>query len=93
MTKVELVEAVTKELTKKRNLSKAAVNDVVDSLFSNLGRTIKKETRFSYPGFGTWTVRKRKARAGRNPKTGEAIAIKASKTVGFRPAPSLKKAL
>ena len=54
---------------------------------------IKKEKRFAYPGFGTFTVRARKARTGRNPQTGEAIKIKASKTVGFKPAPTLKNTL
>jgi DNA-binding protein HU-beta len=55
-----------------------------------MGKTIKKDKRFSYPGFGTWTVRKRKARTGRNPQTGETIKIAASKTVGFKPSTQLK---
>ena len=46
--------------------------------------------RFSYPGFGTFTVRERKARTGRNPRTGEAIKIPKSKTVAFKAAPGLK---
>ncbi|HEV8722741.1 MAG TPA: HU family DNA-binding protein, partial [Candidatus Binatia bacterium] len=45
------------------------------------------------PGFGTFTVRGRKAREGRNPQTGAIIHIKASRTVAFKPAPSLKKGL
>jgi len=45
------------------------------------------------PGFGTFTVRSRKARTGRNPKTNEPLKIKASKTVGFKPAPTLKASL
>ena len=62
----------------------------VDSLFATISKTIKKDGRFSYPGFGTWTVRQRKARMGRNPQTGAEIKIKASKTVGFKPAKELK---
>ena len=54
---------------------------------------LKKEKRFAYPSFGTFTVRSRKARKGRNPQTGEEIKIKASKTVGFKPAPTLKSSL
>jgi nucleoid DNA-binding protein len=45
------------------------------------------------PNFGTFTVRSRKARKGRNPQTGAAISIKASHTVGFKAAPILKKGL
>jgi len=45
------------------------------------------------PGFGTFSVRARKARKGRNPQNGDVINIKASRTVGFKPAPSLKKGL
>ena len=56
-------------------------------------KTIKKEGRFFYPGFGTWTIRQRKARRGRNPQTGAEIKIKASKTVGFKPAKELKSGL
>ena len=56
-------------------------------------KAIKKEKRFAYPSFGTFTVRTRKARKGRNPQTGEEIKIKASKTVGFKPAPTLKNSL
>ena len=63
------------------------------SLFATISKTIKKDGRFSYPGFGTWTVRQRKARKGRNPQTGAEIKIKASKTVGFKPAKELKGGL
>lgn len=92
MTKYELIEKIHSSYAKK-GLSKSVVNDIVDSLFETIGNSIKKEKRFSYPGFGTWTVRSRKARTGRNPQTGETIKINASKTVGFRPAPYLKDKL
>ena len=51
------------------------------------------QQRFAYPEFGIWTVRTRKARNGRNPRTGAPIRIKASKTVSFRPAKSFKTKL
>ena len=91
MTKAELIE----KLYKRHNgeLTKRLVSDLVDGVFDNLAMTIKKEKRFSYPGFGTWMVRNRKARKGRNPQTGEIIKIKASKTVGFRAAKALKEKL
>jgi DNA-binding protein HU-beta len=66
---------------------------VIDATFQAISKTIKKEKRFAYPGFGTFTVRSRKARKGRNPQTGEEIKIKASKTVGFKPSPTLKSSL
>lgn len=91
MTKAELVEQVIK--ASKTGLSKKDTGELIDSIFDTVGKAIKKDTRFSYPGFGTFTVKKRAARKGRNPRTGSEIKIKASKTVGFKPAPSLKKTL
>ena len=92
MTKDELISAVTKNV-KDNNLSKRLTGDVIDAAFEAMAKSIKKEKRFAYPGFGTFTVRTRKARKGRNPQTGEEIKIKASKTVGFKPAPNLKNSL
>ncbi len=89
MTKDDLVTAVVKSC-KGDDLSKRLVSDVIDATFESIRKSIKKEKRFSYPTFGTFTVRNRK---GRNPQTGEEIKIKASKTVGFKPAPTLKSSL
>ncbi|MBI1822553.1 MAG: HU family DNA-binding protein [Nitrospirae bacterium] len=58
-----------------------------------MAKGIKKNGRFSFPGFGTFTVRARAARKGRNPQTGETIKIKASKSIKFKAAPSLKRSL
>jgi DNA-binding protein HU-beta len=88
MTKAELVHVVA-----GKGLTKKAAAELVDTLFETIAKSIKKEKRFSYPGFGTWSVRERKARMGRNPQTGEALKIKASKTVGFKPSAELKKGL
>ena len=92
MTKDELVTVVIKSC-KGDELSKRLVSDIIDATFENVGKSIKKDKRFSYPSFGTFTVRHRKARMGRNPQTGAEIKIKASKTVGFKPAPTLKGSL
>lgn len=92
MTKADFVDQVVKA-SAEANLSKKAAGSLIDDIFGTLGKAIKKEGRFSYPGFGTFTVKKRSARKGRNPRTGAEIKIKASKTVGFKPAPSLKKTL
>ena len=92
MTKAELVDQVVKS-SKGMNLSKKVAAEILDSVFDEVGKAIKKDTRFSYPGFGTFTVKRRAARKGRNPRTGAEIRIKASKTVGFKPAPGLKGTL
>jgi DNA-binding protein HU-beta len=89
MTKAEMIEAVAKAA----KLSKRAGGTAVDATFQSIARAIRKEKRFQVPGFGTFLVRARKARKGRNPQTGAVINIKASRTVGFKPAPALKKGL
>ena len=89
MTKGDLVEAVAKAA----GINKRVAGDAVDATFETIVRAIKKSRRFQVPDFGTFTVRSRKARKGRDPQTGAEISIKASRTVGFRPAPDLKKSL
>ena len=89
MTKGELIDAVAKSA----KISKRSAGDAVDATFEGIVKAIKKSKRFQVPGFGTFTVRSRKARKGRNPQTGATITIKASRTVGFKPAPTLKKGL
>jgi DNA-binding protein HU-beta len=91
MTKQELVNNIAKD--NPWGLTKKAAGEVIDAVFNNIQRAVKKDRRFSYPGFGTWTVRNRRARNGRNPKTGAVIRIKASKTVGFKPSKDLKGSL
>jgi len=89
MTKGELIDAVAKSA----KISKVAAGEALDATFESIAKAIKKSKRFQVPDFGTFTVRSRKARKGRNPQTGAAINIKASRTVGFKPAPVLKKGL
>ena len=90
MTKADLIERLQEH---HGSLSKKALGELIDAVFDNLGKSIKKEGRFTYPGFGTFLIKKRKARVGRNPKTGAEIRIKATKTIGFKPAPALKDSL
>jgi DNA-binding protein HU-beta len=89
MTKAELVEAVAKSA----NISKLVAGQAIDATFAGIAKAIRKNKRFQVPGFGTFTVRARKARKGINPQTGAEISIKASRTVGFKAAPVLKKGL
>lgn len=90
MTKAELLDSISKG---NKDLTKKQVGEVVEAVFTAVGNAIKKDGTFAYPGFGTFKVRKRKAREGRNPQTGETIKIKASKTVGFKPAKAMKDRL
>ena len=75
------------EIPKKQ--SEALLNDMVDLITKHL----KKGDRIRFSGLGILQVRKRAARVGRNPATGEAIKIKASKKVAFRAAKELKEAV
>ncbi len=89
MTKSELIEAVhAAGHTNSKKEASSLVQATMDALCDGI-----REGRFSYSGFGTWNVRQRAARQGRNPRTGEAITIAASKTVAFKAAPSLKGSL
>lgn len=89
MTKAELVEAVALQ----SKMTKKDAAEVLDVVFSNISKAVRKDARFSYPGFGTWSLRSRKARKIRNLQTNEIIKLKASRTVGFRPAKELKESL
>ena len=93
MTKAELIDRVAQQISKSADVSKKATGEIIDLAVQEAVKAIKKEKRFSYPGFGTFNVKSRKARKGRNPQTGEVIDIKASKTVSFKPAPELKNKL
>jgi DNA-binding protein HU-beta len=90
MTKADLIEKVQ---AVHADLSKRQVSSVVDAVFEQLARGIRRDKRFVMPSFGTFTVKKRAGRVGRNPRTGAEIKIAPTKTVGFRPAPELKKVL
>lgn len=90
MTKTELIDMV---VSKSEGLTKKAGAEIVDAIFDSLQSTIRKEKKFTYPGFGTFVVRQRKARTGRDPRTGQEIKIAASKTVGFKPAKAFKESL
>ncbi len=87
MTKAELINTVSGDYTKKD------AEAVVNAVFETIKGTLADDGNFSFPGFGTFKVKSRAARKGRNPRTGAEITIKASKTVTFKPAPSFKGSL
>lgn len=86
MNKQELVEIVAKECEVSKACGEAAVNAVL----SGIKAGVKKSKEVRLIGFGTFSVRARKARKGRNPQTGAVINIKASKAVKFTPGQDFK---
>ena len=87
--------AFIENVAKKGNMSKVESKRMVDLVLGEIETGLKKskkEGRYTIGNFGTFTITKRRAREGRNPQTGEAIRIKASKVLKFRPAAALKRA-
>jgi len=80
-------------LAEKHGLSKKQGNEIMDDLAGLITKQLKKGARIRLNGLGILQVRKRPARMGRNPATGEAIKIKASKKVAFRVAKELKQSV
>ena len=89
MNKGDLIETVAGDA----GISKAEALRAVDSVISSITKALKTGKQVSLIGFGTFQVKKRAARQGRNPRTGEAIQIKASKVPGFRAGKALKDAV
>ena len=86
MNKTELVEHIAKH----SDISKAAATRALESIVDAIKKTLKKGGTVSLVGFGSFSVGKRAARTGRNPRTGAAIKIKAAKVPKFRPGKTLK---
>ncbi|MGG3570540.1 HU family DNA-binding protein [Priestia megaterium] len=89
MNKTELVDAVATQA----ELSKQDAKKAVEALFETISNTLAKEEKIQLIGFGTFEVRERAARTGRNPQTGEEITIPASKVPAFKPGKELKEAV
>ncbi|MDL2329025.1 HU family DNA-binding protein [Desulfosarcina sp. OttesenSCG-928-A07] len=90
MKKTELIGKIAEDA----GLSKVAAAAALDALLANITAALKKKDgKVTLVGFGTFTKTRRKARNGRNPKTGEAIKIKAANVVKFKPGKKLKEAM
>lgn len=89
VTKKELIELVAK----KGNLTNKASKQAVKVFLDGIRDSLKRGEKVVITGFGTFSVRARKERKGRNPKTGESIKISARKAPGFTAGKSLKKAV
>jgi DNA-binding protein HU-beta len=89
MNKAELIDAVASA----SNLSKADASRAVDAIVDTVSKALKKGQQVSVVGFGTFSVKHRAARSGRNPRTGETIQIAASNVPGFKAGKALKDAV
>jgi len=87
LTKRELIEVVAK----KANLTNKASRDSIQAFINSIRDALKRGEKVVITGFGTFSVRQRVERIGRNPKTGEKITIAARKAPGFTPGKTLKK--
>jgi DNA-binding protein HU-beta len=92
VTLVTLRQLAT-DLSETHGISQKQVNEVLTDTIALIGKHLKKGSRIRIAGLGTLEVRKRAARMGRNPATGEPIKIKASKKVAFRPAKDLTESI
>jgi len=89
MNKAEFIDAVADSADLSKEEATIATNAVLDTITS----TLAKGDQVTLVGFGTFSVRERAARSGRNPQTGETIQIKASKSAGFKAGKALKDAV
>lgn len=89
MNKSELINSVASAA----DLSKADASRAVDGVIATVTQALQSGDQVTLVGFGTFLVRNREARVGRNPRTGETIQIKASKVPAFKAGKALKDAL
>lgn len=89
MTKADLIESVAS----KADLPRATAERAVNMLFDDIVAALKQGDKVNISGFGTFSVSTRKARTGRNPKTGESIEISASRAAKFKAGKTLKDSL
>ncbi len=89
MNKTDLIDAIAESA----DISKAAAGRAVDGFVDAVTAALKKGDQVSLVGFGSFSVRERAARTGRNPQTGATIEIKASKTPAFKAGKALKDAV
>ncbi len=86
MNKTELIEHIAQQA----DISKAAASRALEAVIGGVKSTLKEDNSVSLVGFGTFSVGRRAARSGRNPRTGAAISIEAAKIPKFRPGKALK---
>ena len=88
--KVDIVDQVASSV---EGVTKKQAGEAFDAVFASITKHLRKGDRVTVPGFGSFSVTKRAARTGRNPATGKAIQIKASKNARFKAGKDLKTAV
>ncbi len=91
MTKAQFIDEVKN--TRGIDLTRKQTEAVVNAVFDVLTVAIRRDKKFTFPGFGAFELRTRKARPGRDPRNQQIIQLKATKTVAFRPAPKFRNIL
>lgn len=89
MNKAELIDRVAGTVGVEKNKAEG----VLDAFFSTITTSVKRGDKVAWPGFGSFSMSHRAARTGRNPRTGQPVAIKASKAMKFTASSTLKTAL
>lgn len=89
MTKAELVDEVGREATLTRKHSEV----IVDAVFSTIAEALQRGDKIELRGFGSFRVRRRGSRTGRNPKTGQGVVVPAKKVPYFKPGKELRELL
>jgi len=89
MRKPELAAAIATQA----EISKEKANEVLTAIVDEITKAMARKDTVNLIGFGTFSVRQRSARTGKNPRTGAEIKIAASETVGFKPGKALKDAI
>ncbi len=89
MTKADLIDAVAN----RTELPRQKAEEIVNGFFDDIISALKKGDKVNISGFGTFSVSQRRARTGRNPKTGEAIQIASSRAAKFKAGKTLKESL
>lgn len=92
MGKSDYVERITQD-NRPRGFSKQVIQEIVDDTFSFIIQSLKNEKKFTYAGFGSLRLKRRKSREGRHPQTGEKIMIPARNAISFVVSGKLKKTL
>jgi len=89
VNKAELIDRVAGAVGVEKNKAEG----VLDAFFSTITNSVKRGDKVAWPGFGSFSISQRAARTGRNPRTGQPVAIKASKAMKFTASSTLKSAL
>ncbi len=89
MNKIELIEKIAVDV----KINKATADKVVSSIINHVTETLKSGGQFNFAGLGIFKVKTRKARTGRNPKTGESVEIPVRRVPVFKASATLKKAV